>query len=323
MTFGQILDRTYKVCRANLKLFLSIASVPSVAILVMFVAIFACMAPMLFAQIAAAQASDGQPPSLSAGMLPSVFALALLVVIYPLIFVVSALYMPAASYAATQADRGVKVTFGKAYSVARTHFWRYLWLLILPVLYVIVPLIAIGIIVAAAAVLLHLGNSNADPATMFFLIPLIALLYIGMIVYCILLMLRFALAFPASVEEGLTAWAALQRSARLTKGAKGRIFLVLLVVYAVMYVINLIFIMAFMFVAAIVGGIAVMAHVSQGSPAFFILIGLAALGYVLVLVACTAISYAGYITTFAVVYHDQRLRIDGPLLTAPQPGEAV
>jgi uncharacterized membrane protein len=323
MTFGQILDRTYKVCRANIKLFLSIASVPSVAVLVMLVAIFACMAPMIFSQIAAAQASDGAPPSLSPGMLPSVFAGVLLVVLYPLIFAVSALYMPAASYAATQADRGVKVTFGNAYRVARTHFWRYLWLLVLPALYVIVPLIVIAIIVGVGAVLLHLGNSNTDPATMFFLIPLVGLLYLGLIVYCILLMLRFALAYPASVEEGLTAWGALQRSASLTKGAKGRIFLVLLVVYAVMYAVNLVFIMAFMFVAAIVGGIALMAHVSQGSPAFFILIGLAALGYVLVLVACTTISYAAYTTTLAVVYHDQRLRKDSLPPATPQLGEAV
>ena len=139
-----------------------------------------------------------------------------------------------------------------------------------------------------------------------------------MIVYCILLMLRFAVAFPASVEEGLTAWAALQRSAKLTKKAKGRIFLVLLVVYAVMYAVNLLFMLIFVLLAAIGAGVAMLAHVTQGSPAFFILIGLAVLGYLLVLVACTMFAYAAYSTTLAVLYHDQRLRKDGLLPHHPQ-----
>jgi len=146
--------------------------------------------------------------------------------------------------------------------------------------------------------------------------------------------LRFALAFPASVSEDLPAWASLMRSAKLTKGAKGRVFLVLLVVYAVSYVVNLILMLVYFLVGGVGAAVAVLSHVTQNSPAFFILIGLAGLGYLLVILLCVMFSYAAYTTVLSVLYRDQRLRIDGPLplpmpppifptLPTPQPGEAV
>jgi hypothetical protein len=329
LTFGQILDRTYKLGRANWKLFFGIATVPSVAIFLVFAALVGCMVPIIGPQIAAAQASAGHAAAAPPAYFPYLIAF-LMLLAYPILFAVFAAYMPAASYAATQADCGVKVTFGNAYGLALSRFWRYLWLIVLPAFYVIVPLAVIAVAVAVGALLVHhasggigAASGGVSPAAMFFLIPLIMLLYVGLFIYCIWLMLRFFLAFPASVMEGLTAWASLQRSAKLTKGAKGRIFLVLLVVYAVTYAVNLVLMMIFMVVAAIGAGVAVLAHVALGSPAFFILIGLGVLGYLLVLVACAMFSYAAYSTTLAVIYNDQRLRKDGPLLAPPQPGEAV
>jgi hypothetical protein len=322
MTFGQILDRTYKLGRANFKLFLSIAAVPSTAILLLFAAIFGCMVSIAGPQIGAAQA--GRAPFATASVFPAYLIGLIMLVAYPILFAVFALYMPAASYAATQTDQGAKVTFGDAYDVAWRNFWRYLWLMILPALYVIVPLVLIGAAITVGALLLHNSvDFGSNPAAMFFLIPLIVLLYLGVLVYCIWIVLRFALAFPASVVEGLTAWAALKRSTQLTKGARGRIFLVLLVVYAIIYAVNLVLMAIFMVVAAVGAGVALLAHVAQGSPAFFILIGLAALAYLLVLVACTLFSYVAYTTSLAVLYHDQRLRKDGVLPATPQLGEAV
>ena len=54
-----------------------------------------------------------------------------LFILYPIIMSVYALYMPAACFAAIQADRGVVVSFRQAYGVARSRFGRYLWLMIL------------------------------------------------------------------------------------------------------------------------------------------------------------------------------------------------
>ena len=340
LTFGQVLDRSWKLGRANLKLFLGIAAVPSAAIFLVFAAVLGCMAPMIIQQIAAATQTTGDPSAtvpampITPDMIPVYVAGGLMVLLYPLMFAVFALYLPAASYAVTQADKGIKVTIGQAYSFAWRHFWRYLWLMILPALFVIAPVMVIACLVGVGAVLMQHAGTDANSPALLFIIPLAILLYIGFFVYCILLMLRFALAFPASVSEDLPAWASLMRSAKLTKGAKGRVFLVLLVVYAVSYVVNLILMLVYFLVGGVGAAVAVLSHVTQNSPAFFILIGLAGLGYLLVILLCVMFSYAAYTTVLSVLYRDQRLRIDGPLplpmpppifptLPTPQPGEAV
>jgi hypothetical protein len=76
----------------------------------------------------------------------------------------------------------------------------------------------------------------------------------------------------------------------------------------------------FCFVGALVALIAVLAHVTACSPAFYVLIGLAILGYLLVLIATCLFSYAAFTTALAVLYHDQRVRKDGLL---PVPSQAV
>lgn len=312
MTFGQILDRTYRLTRANLRLFFGIACVPSAGFFLLIAVIMACIAPRIFAQIA----QDSAPSPTFPTYLGALF----IALAYPVLFVLFALYLPAASYAATQADRGISVTIREAYSVAWRRFWRYLWLMILPALFVVVPLVVIAALLGIGALLLHNNTSfTSDPATMFFLIPVVGLLYIGFMVYCVLIMLRFAVAYPASVTEDLTAWDSLQRSAQLTKGSKGRIFLVLLVIYAITYAVNLVMMLIFFVLVAVVAGISILAHVTQDSPAFFVLIGLGVLGYALVILACTMFAYAVYTTALAVLYRDQRLRIDGPLPATPLP----
>jgi uncharacterized membrane protein len=305
MTFGQILDRTYRLVRTHLGLFLGIAAVPSVAAIV-------AVALMLVCAVFIAGVRLGGNPHVPPAF-PAYWTAILIGVIYLIFPVISALYMPAASYAATQANRGVRVTFGESYGVAWQRFGRYLWLIVLMALYVIVPFAGIAALIGGGTFLVERASgTSAAPGTAFFVIPLLLLLYLGMLVYSILIMLRFALAFPASVVEGLTAWDSLERSARLTHGAKGRIFLVMLIVYAFTYLVNIVFMAVLAVVAVIVGIFAMMAHVTQGSPAFYVLCGLAVLGYLLILLVTTVTTYAAFTTALGVIYHDQRLRKDGP-----------
>jgi hypothetical protein len=320
LTFGQILDRTFRLGRANLKLLLGIAAVPSAAIFILGAIILGFMAVTLGPQIKAGAATPQVFPA---------YAGLLFVLIYPLMFALFALYLPAASFAAAQVDWGLPASFSSAYSVALRNFWRYLWLMILPAFYVIVPLMLLGMVVGVGAILLHHSSGIAvmsgsfRPESLFFLIPIAALLYLCVLVYCVWIMLRFSLAFPASVVEDLTAWAALKRSAALTKGGRGRIFLVLLVVYAITYAVSLVLFAVYFVLVALGAGFALLTHVTEGTPPFFALIGLGALGYLVVMVAYTMFAYAAYTTALAVIYHDQRLRKDGPLPAALQPGEAV
>jgi hypothetical protein len=314
MTFGQILDRIYRLMRSNLRLFLGIAAVPSAAFLVVMLPAIGVMLITVGPQL---RGQTGQPaPFLGvlAGISMVIGELVLLLVF--------ALYMPAASYAATQADLGIRVSFREAYGVGWRRYGRYVWLMILSALYILVPVAACVLAIALGAIVLHFGmgaGSGSDLVVL--LIPLGILLYLAVLVYSILIILRFSLAYPACAAEGLTARASLRRSVDLTRGAKGRIFLVLLVVYAFTYLVTMACMAVFFAVGAVGAFAAILSQVTQGSPAFCILIGLAVLGYLLIMVACCLFSYAAFTAALAVIYHDQRLRRDGRLPAPSRTGE--
>jgi hypothetical protein len=308
LTFGQILDRVYHLMRTHLKLFFGIASVPAVAIFV-FMAVITGFEVSIIRGLMA-----GNP--ISPPVFPPYFA-AIMLIGEPLLLLVYALYLPAAIHAAVQADLGVTVTIREAYRAAWSRFGRYLWLMILWTLYLVVPIIVVvAAIGVPTALMFHAARTSSSSGFPFFLIPIILLIYLCIIVYSILITLRFALAYPASVEENLTAWAALGRSAQLTRGAKGRIFLAILVVYAAVYAVQLVCMLVLGLVASLVALGAMMAHVTAGSPAFFTLVGLGVLGYVLTIVAAALLIYSALTTALAVLYHDQRRRKDS---TSPAP----
>jgi membrane-anchored glycerophosphoryl diester phosphodiesterase (GDPDase) len=299
LTFGQILDRVFRLMRTHVKLFFGIASVPAVAVFLLMAAV-ASFEVRIFRSLMA-----GNP--ISPLSFPPFFMLIFLVG-EPLLLLVCALYLPAAIHAAVQADLGVTVTFREAYRTAWSRFGRYLWLLILWTLYLIVPIVVVIAIATPIALMHHAPGTASISGFPFFLIPLVALLYLGFIVYSILILLRFALAHPASVEENLTARAALRHSAQLTRGAKGRIFLAILVVYAAVYAVQLVCILVLGVLASLVALGAMMAHVTVGSPAFFVMVGLGVLGYALMFVVSALLAYSALTTTLAVLYHDQRVR---------------
>jgi hypothetical protein len=302
LTFGQVLDRTFRLLRVHFRLLLGIALVPSGAV---FMVVGAAIGAALAALEMVGKAVT--PLAFPAGIL-LIYGIG-----YPVLFLVYALYMPAASFAATQADLGAALTFRQAYGAAWSRFGRSLWLMLLCFLYVFVPVFVIAALIGAGVALLHhAAGAGAGPACAFFVVPLLVLLYLAIFAYCIFILLRFAVAYPACMEEDLTARASLRRSAHLTRGAKGRIFLVVLVVYAVMYAATLVFIAVLFALAALGVLAATAAHVTAGSPAFFVLMGLAVLVGTLMLVAVTSFFYAALTTALAVLYHDQRLRKDGP-----------
>ncbi len=306
MAFGQILDRIYRLMRSHLRLFFGIASVPAATILVLIAAMFSFMLPTILAQAQAAGNASGL--GAVAGGVPKWFP-ALMLLTYPIIIAVYALYLPAASFAATQADHGVMVSFKQAYGVAWRRFGRSVWMMILMVLCVMIPIMVVGALLVGGVV--WVTGVKSGLASAFFLVPLLVMLYLGILVYSILIMIRFAVAFPATVEEELPAWDSIIRGVKLTQNAMGRIFLVMLVVYAITYAAILVFILVFFSLVALVALAAVAMHVTRGSTSFFILAGLGVLGYSLVMMAATVLSYSGMTTAIAVIYHDQRRRLDG------------
>ena len=309
MTLGEILDRTSRLMRAHWRLFTGMATIPTAIIMLPTCGLMAWFLiefwPQIFAQ---------------GGALPQVpIYLPILFVIFGnlLPIPVFALYMPAGSYAAVQANLGVRVTFRDAYAVARRHYGRYLWLMVLVIVYIAGPFILAAALIGGGALLMaHGAQPDSVPTGVFLLIPAAILSYFGFLVYSILMMLRFAVAYPACMVEDLPARAALRRSTTLTCGARGRIFVAVLVVYVVAYAASMVVMIAVGIVGSLGALAATMAHVAAGSPAFYLLVVLGALLYLAFMIIYAAFTYALMNTLLAVVYHDQRWRKDGAAATA-------
>lgn len=203
------------------------------------------------------------------------------------------------------------MTLREAYAKAWRHYGRYLWLMLLIALYVWIPMAVIGGLIGGSAFLMTHGSADSTmPLAVFMLIPAIFVAYLGMMVYCVFIMLRFSLAFPACVAEDISARAALRRSIWLTSGARGRILLVLLAVYAATYIFSMIFVVVCGTIFGFGMLAAIAAHVAVGSPAFWILIALGGLLYLGGMVIYSAIAYSAFNAALAVLYHDQRWRKD-------------
>lgn len=303
LSLGQILDRVFRLVRAYWRLFLGIAIVPMALVMVPMCAVMAWWFILLQPQITS---RTGALPHIPVYF--PIFAFALNLIFIP----VYAFYAPAGIYAAIQANLGVRVTIRQAYSVACRHYGRYLWLIVLVSLYILIPLAVIASLIGGGAFLILRGaQPGSMPSALILLIPAGILSYIGILVYSVLIMLRFAVAYPAAVAEDLSARAALRRSSSLTCGTRGRIFLALLVVYVVAYVASFALMIVAGSIASMCAFAAMAAHVAVGSTAFYVLIGLAAVVYALIMVVYGAVIYAAMGTALAVIYHDQRWRKEG------------
>lgn len=314
MTIGQVLERTFRIVSGNFWLFVAIGAVPFVAFLVTVVGIQA----IIFFPFLRPSLKPPMPEHLAHlidpfTILPSI-AIAMVVNV-----VVYAFYLAAATRAATQSNLGMPVSISDAWQSAWKRIDSYIWLLVLMYAVTFFPALMVEIATIGGIILLMVGHAGFNPAVIL-LAPLGMLLFVGAMVYGMLMMLRLALAFPASVVEELPAIASLKRSNTLTQGAKGRMFIVLLVIYAACYG----FVMVFIVVLSLLGFLCSLAglvlHTSLLSPLGFTAIGFlgffALLGFLLYI----SLYLAGFTTSLVVIYQDQRLRNDHPPLASPQAG---
>jgi uncharacterized membrane protein len=222
MTFGQILERIFRLTRSHFRPFAVIGMAPFAVLLIFYAVFFGALG----------LAGVFQHPPARPDVTPMMWILFPMTLLFiPVMFVIYGLYYGASSFAALQADHGMNVTVGEAFRHAWSRLGSYVWLMVLRSLIVAIPIFVCAFVIGIGAALLGLAvNRNASPVALFFLIPLGILFYLCAIIYAIIMSLRLSLAFPACVHEGLTATQAIKRSGVLTRGAKGRIFLVLLLI---------------------------------------------------------------------------------------------
>jgi hypothetical protein len=312
LTTGKILDRIFRLLRANFLVFLRIAIVPAASMLAMYGVIGA----VLFAL--GVFRGPHHPPDafrLAEVLLP-VGCIAGLA--FGLIY---ALFEAAGTYAALQANLGVKVSFHAAYRVAMKKAGRYLWLMILRQFWIGLPILTCYAIIAGVVLTFVSKGMVSNQGIYFAVFPLVVLMYLGSMVYAMIAALRLSLALPACIAENAAAAVALRRSLALTRNAKGRIFVVMLAIYAAGYVAMMAFEMVGFAVAGVGVLLASVLHLHVSKPG--VVMGMIVLGVVgaAALFLWIAALAAGYTMAFAVLYHDQRLRVEGiaPLAPAGEP----
>lgn len=254
LTFGQILDRAFRLCRTNLKDFIAISIVPGIAYAVAVLMMVGTLMFFLRPDLRTPRSMSSPEIAITVG----VFLVGMIV-----LMVVFAIFQPAMCHATLQADCGAPAEFREAYRAAWSKAGRYIWLIVLKGLVVTGPTYGAGILVAVLS--FFRVRAVGSDATGFLLVifPLLMLIYVVGMVYAVSMMIRLALATPACVAEDLTAYAAIKRSLQLTRGAMGRIFLVGLVAYAISCAAMIVFEVVFGIIASVGALLFTRAHINH------------------------------------------------------------
>ncbi|MDR3793044.1 MAG: hypothetical protein P4L03_06660 [Terracidiphilus sp.] len=301
MTLGQTLDRIFQLIRKNLKLFIAIGLVPLASIVVFEAAylglIFRMSNPLH------PQNPPAPSPELSAVVVLMMMAL------WVGMMLLYALFEAAANWAALQVDAAAQASVWAAWKHVGSKAGRYVWLAVLRLLVAAGPfLLAMLLLGISAAALQTVGGGHTSPGVLFLLVPLWILLLVGAIVYMVLAVVWLSLAYPASIAEDLPAWQAIRRSVAISHGTRGRIFLALLVVYAIaMTAILVVELAAF---ASFAIGALVMVSMHLPAVYGYAGIGIGVLVFLPLFVVAMALTSSAYAVTLSVIYRDQ-VRVAG------------
>lgn len=294
LTLGEILDRTAELYRTNFLLFAGISSIYAGILLT-----------LSLVQIGAQQAM------LSLHMSSGIIAVGVvgIIVLWLVIFVAGGLAVAANTRAVGWVHLGEPASIGAAYRAILPRTGRYLWLMTITYFRAWFPCV---LIYGAYAVLIlvyvkpkGLFANHAPPAPppnsqmmVVFLASSVAFIFLllAALIYGIIMSLRYSLAVPACTVENLTAGAAIRRSIQLSKGSRGRIFMLGLLALIIQLGLT---------------GI---------TQAFFIVVGLKHQGVLPVWMSVTQQFLAFltntfvqpiYATGFTLFYYDQRVRKEG------------
>jgi hypothetical protein len=291
LSLGEILDRTAELYRSNFLLFAGISSVYGGILLV-----------LSLIQIGVQQGALAM--HMKNGLI--VVSVIGLVILWLAIFVTGGLAMAANTRAVGWVHLGEPASIGTAYRTILPRTRRYLWLMTItyflawfPCVLVYGAYAALILVYIRPTGLLTPHAAPPDPKMLVvFLASSIVFLFLlaGSVVYGIIMSLRYSLAVPACTVENLNAREAIRRSIQLSKGSRGRIFMLGL--------------LALIIQLGLTG-------ITQG---FFLVVGIKHQGVLPVwmsvlqqFLAFLTNTFVGpiYATGFTLFYYDQRVRKEG------------
>lgn len=293
-TLGDILDHTVQLYRSNFWLFAGTAALPLVLALVLLIPALAIFAIPGFA-------SGTVDLSTIAGVIA---LLLILLLALPLSLAAFTFSIAGLTHAAVSVHRGQKPTIRAALKSVRPRFWTYLWCLLLQ--WILAVLIPIGVAEAFVVPLIywisHAGGQLASGLALGFLVFLVVAAAIGVTIW---LVLGYAMGMAVCVVEQKSAWQSLKRSWHLSRGTRGRIF----VLYLLSAALSMVVMTLSYFLAATIFVIATL--LGNNSTAAAIAIIASAIVYIAgVLCAQIAIVPVSWIA-LVLFYYDQRIRKEG------------
>jgi hypothetical protein len=215
-SLGEILDRTAHMYRSHFLLYFGISAVASATVLVPRLIGFLVLSHFVH---------RNQPRFMVYGALIN-GSMSLLYLV-PM-----ALAMAATVHAVSANLLGRSATISEAFTAVWRRWYRYVLVLVASYLYAFSPAcVLLGILVAVSTAM----GRGSERGLM---IGLFVLLFLAAAVASVWWMLRWSLAVSAMVIERLKIHRSMKRSSILTTGARGRIFVMVLLVFAVVMVIS-------------------------------------------------------------------------------------
>jgi hypothetical protein len=235
LSLGEILDRTFSLYRSRFWLFVGILSIPELFLVV--VGIFSGR----FMQGQKGFGTPSSPPPTGPQMLEFLSTFALLMVVTLIAyFAIYAFALGATTVAVSRVYMNLRASIAESYRSLRGRIGRLLGLTFSVLLITFSPMIAALVLILLAFRLGSAGGTSG--AIMAALLGMVGFLgMFGAMVLMVWLWLRYSLAIPALLVEDLRVLQALRRSALLSRGNRGRIFLLALLMAFITYAATILF----------------------------------------------------------------------------------
>jgi hypothetical protein len=302
LNLGEILDRTVQLYRDRFLVYLGIAIIPTGVLLVLGGGIFLALVWI------------GSRPGTAAAPINSATATAIGVLVLVLISLpvlavmlgVSSLSAAAMNHAAAGALAGSRPTIRGSFAESWRRGWQYVWLYFLQSLIVWgAPLIVwFGALMVLTLIVAGVGR-GASPQSAGALVGLMTLFgLMAFAGYALWMLLCVGLAFPGCVVEKIGAWKAVRRSFRLSKGTRGRIFVLYLLGYVLGLIASMVAFVILVIVIALIPALNSPQHAqAMGMAMIFLIYGSS--------FAVQAFTKPVYTIALMLFYYDQRIRNEG------------
>jgi hypothetical protein len=298
LRLGEILDRTFQLYRERFALFLGIAAVSTVLELLWSACQLGLATLLTRSHIGPAQ---------------QVVTTVTTIAGWAVSFGSAALATAAINRAVLAIYENRPVGIAGAYGALRGRWLTCVWTNILAFFIAWSPIIVVALGAVLAVVVARSTKTLSVANTTTFVYAFAALAAVVAVPLCVWLSLRYALAIPACIQEGIGTTSSLKRSVELSRDSRGRIFLLMLVVGAAGTILLTTFMIPTFFVLAKNKG-----HMALGPTIY-------GLGVGFIVNTMMKPVYGIGLTLF---YYDQRVRKEGydvewMLEHSTQPGSPV